>query len=229
LAARQKAGIKLRRPIGRIIVESEDPQVADALSSLEGIFREQTNCKTVEVGKEATFELEVRGNMSCLGRRLRSSARAVADAIAAADPESIRAGLDEDGHYTLELEGREVRIEEEDLTFRRRIAEHLVMVEQPLGRIFVDTTMTEELVMEGLAKELVRRIQDMRKDLDLHVNDMVDVSVRGPTEKVEGMLDYVARETRASSIRTSGPPLGQGYEKEWRVEDDTFVISIERA
>jgi isoleucyl-tRNA synthetase len=228
LAARQKAGIKLRLPVGTILISSQAPQVQRALDSLGNIFTEQVNCKEVKAVPEIESVLEARPQMASLGRKYRSRAGEIEEALAGVDPPTLEKSIRENGSYSLELGPDAFEINGEDVSFERRMLEHYVGVEHPLGTVVIDVTMTDELISEGLVKELVRRIQQMRKDMDLKVSDHIQVSVLGPEglEKVRAWVDYLAAETRARSVLLGKPLEGKTFQRRWKLEDGEYAISI---
>jgi len=228
LSARQKAGVKLRLPVGKIHIVSPKPETAKALSVLEDIFKDQTNCKKVKVVDSMEFDLVAKPELPSLGRKFRSESRKVAEAIVRGDARMMREDLGERGRCTVALGDRVFELGPEDVSFVEEIPEHLEVVDAPCGRVLVDTRMTEELVSEGLAKELVRRIQDMRKDMDLKVNDFIEVSLTGTgsLEKVRGYSDYIATQTRAQSVHMGKALQGASYSKTWKLGEDEYEISI---
>ncbi len=228
LAARQKAGIKLRRPVGRVIVQTTQPDVESAVKTLDGIFKELTNSKSVEVTRTSPAILETKPNMARLGRKFKSSARDVAEAVLEVNAESVRRAFEESGFFRLSAKGKQYQLERDDVDLEAKMPEGLVCAEHALATVIVDTEMDDELVAEGLAKEFVRRIQDMRKDLDLDISDFIEVSIAGPTGMVEDLVDYISRETRAKSLDLAKSPLEGSYTKNWKVEDDAYEISIRR-
>ncbi len=231
LAARQKAGIKLRRPVGRIIVESGDEKVASAVRSLEEIMREQTNSKKIEIVEKAAGAVRLKPNMAALGRRFRSKAPAVAQALSSANTEKVKKDLDR-GSHRVEADGEIFEIERGDVEFFEELPEGYVRVQGAVASVVLDTRMNEELIAEGFAKELVRRIQDMRKDMDLQVNDYIQVAIDGPAaglEMARKQLGYIENETRAKSISLKGKMPEGAYSKKWPLEEGEYEISIIKA
>ena len=94
----------------------------------------------------------------------------------------------------------------------------------------IDTRITAEEELEGLARELVRRIQFMRKELALEISDYIEVWVEGDDEirkALEEMKEYIANETRAKALNPGAPPEDV-YRREWDIDDKTVVIGIRR-
>jgi isoleucyl-tRNA synthetase len=146
------------------------------------------------------------------------------------DPSALKSALEGKGIYEIKLDNKTYEIGPEDVSFVESMPDNLVAVEAPLGRVIIDVSLTSELLQEGLAKELIRRIQDMRKDLDLSVDDHIEVTVEGGgrLESIEELRDYISTETRAVSMLLGRGPAGEAYSKEWEVEGDRYKISVRR-
>jgi isoleucyl-tRNA synthetase len=227
LSTRQKAGIKLRQPVGEIVIETQDPKVLEALERLESVFLEQTNCKAVKVVEEIEHRMEIKPDLPSIGRKFRSKAKQVTEALGEADPDEIRQSMGKDGHYELEADGKSFTLDGDDIQFVRRIAEHYVEADSPLGKVMLDTRLSDDLVSEGLAKEIVRRIQDMRKDLDLDIDEYIEAAVTGPSiDRLEGYTDYISTETRSESLGFNAKLEGEVYTKHWQIEEGEYDISI---
>ena len=115
----------------------------------------------------------------------------------------------------VEIEGKTFHLTREHLTVEEKLPEFLVAEEFEGGRVFVDRTLTRELLAEGLAREFVRRIQEMRKRLDLDVNDRIVVTIETSEENrelLEENIDYVKKETRAVEVRFEA---AKGYVVKW--------------
>ena len=107
-----------------------------------------------------------------------------------------------------------------------RLPEGYEFEEFSKGNVYIYTVLDEELKREAYARELVRRIQEMRKELDLNVEEFINVVVDFPKELVEGWEGYIKSETRAKSLVFGKPE--NGYIKEWNIEGVKAVIGIER-
>jgi isoleucyl-tRNA synthetase len=208
-SARQRAKIKLRYPVGRIIVETEDETVKRAVERLNRILRDQLNAKEVVVGK-VKRELVIKPNFAKVGPEFKGDAKLVIAWINEHGKE-----LYEKGEMDVELEGKTFHLTREHLTVEEKLPDFFVSEEFEGGRVFVDKTLTRELLAEGLAREFVRRIQEMRKRLDLDVNDRITVTIETSEENrelLEENLDYIKKETRAVEVVFGE---AKGYVVEW--------------
>ncbi|HPJ31142.1 MAG TPA: class I tRNA ligase family protein, partial [Methanothrix sp.] len=225
--ARQKGGRKLRWPVSEVIVApaKEIPDLKDLL----GILKSQTNCKTVavmNVGEKPEMETAINPVPKKIGPVFKGDAQKVIEALKEADPAKIRDGIRSGecvvGGYT---------IQPDMIEFLEKIPENLVAADFSGGIVYVDLTLTEELKAEGYAREIIRRVQDMRKELDLRVEEKIEASVRVEDEEVlslvETMKDHIASEVRAKCLHLgSDLKVSGSLVKDWSVEDVEMTIGI---
>ncbi|MDD5050068.1 MAG: DUF5915 domain-containing protein, partial [Methanoregulaceae archaeon] len=170
-----------------------------------------------------------------IGPVFKGEAQKVIEVLKEADSAMVRAGISAGdcvvGGYA---------ISPDMVEFLEKIPENLVAAEFPSGWVYVDVTLTEELKAEGYAREIIRRVQDMRKELDLRVEEKIEASIRVEDEKVlklvATMKEHIASEVRAKHL-DMGPTLDiiswlENLEgslvKDWSVEDVSMTIGISR-
>jgi isoleucyl-tRNA synthetase len=225
-AARQKAKIKLRYPVRQILIETEDETTKKAVERLNYLLKDQLNAKEVKVAK-VEREIRVKPNFAKLGPHFKGDAKLIAKWIEEQDDRELYEKLMQ-GKLKVEIEGKEFTIEREHIVVEEELPDFLVGEEFDHGKVFVDKTLTRELMMEGLAREFVRRIQEMRKQLDLDVNDRIMVYIETTEENKEllqNMLDYIKGETRAVEVRFEE---AKGYVVEWpEVEAKIGIEKVE--
>ncbi|MCA6214683.1 isoleucine--tRNA ligase [Thermococcus bergensis] len=225
-AARQKAKIKLRYPVRQILIETEDETTKKAVERLNYLLKDQLNAKEVKVAK-VEREIRVKPNFAKLGPHFKGDAKLIAKWIDEQNDRELYEKLMQ-GKLKVEIEGKEFTIEREHIVVEEELPDFLVGEEFDHGKVFVDKTLTRELMMEGLAREFVRRIQEMRKHLDLDVNDRIMVYIETTEENKEllqNMLDYIKGETRAVEVRFEE---AKGYVVEWpEVEAKIGIEKVE--
>ncbi|MPW39760.1 isoleucine--tRNA ligase [Thermococcus sp. 101 C5] len=225
-AARQKAKIKLRYPVRQILIETEDETTKKAVERLNYLLKDQLNAKEVKVAK-VEREIRVKPNFAKLGPHFKGDAKLIAKWIEEQDDRELYEKLMQ-GKLKVEIEGKEFTIEREHIIVEEELPDFLVGEEFDHGKVFVDKTLTRELMMEGLAREFVRRIQEMRKQLDLDVNDRIMVYIETTDENkglLQEMLDYIKGETRAVEVRFEE---AKGYVVEWpEVEAKIGIEKVE--
>ena len=236
--ARQKAKRKLRWAVRRIVIAPEDERIIHAVESLKDVLAEQTNAKEI-VLLDAGVEWDELGteaipDMAKLGPAFKKDAGKVADAIRKADARAIRDAIGETGEWTCDLDiaGGVATITREMVDFRSTVPEFAADSEFARGIVYVDTTLTPEIEAEGYGAEAIRRIQDMRKELDLEVNDWIGVALELADEykRVADLLRskeaFIAREVRAKEISIGDVSAAGDLVKDWDVEGVKMRIGV---
>lgn len=237
-AARQKANLKLRWPVARAMVRVSSEEVASLVRGLRDVLKRQLNCKELVLlspGEySADFRLVCRPNVEVLERKFGELAKSIVNSLAAMDASRLRAELERYGFAGLHVDGRKVRITEEDVSFEEAVPEGYVSAEVEVGKVVIDARLTPELKAECLARELVRRLQTMRKELDLAMDERVDVEIGVYAEEHLKLLtsqqDYIAREVRVRNLRLCSVQQvsNLGYVKDWDIDGDKFKLLLRR-
>ncbi|MDQ1262189.1 MAG: isoleucyl-tRNA synthetase, partial [Euryarchaeota archaeon] len=232
--ARQKGGRKLRWPVSEILIAPAKETVD--LGNLENVLKGQTNSKKITVlaaGEKPKMDLEIAPVHKKIGPVYKGAAKEVVEAIAAADPAEVKRQLD-CGEATVSFAGKEYKITAEMVAIKELPPQNLPAAEFSRGFVYVDITLTAELEAEGYAREIIRRIQDMRKELDLRVEDqiraVVDIESKPILDLAMQKKDHIASEVRAANFQ-----LGLGLElqgklvKDWDIEGICVRIGIDRS
>jgi isoleucyl-tRNA synthetase len=233
--ARQKAGRKLRWPVSEIVI-SPSIDVVD-IGGLDGVLKGQTNSKKITVlspGEKPQMDLEMSPVHKKIGPVFKGESSRVVEALKAADPFLVKGQLDV-GEAQLAYQGKSYSITKEMVEFKETPPANLSAAEFLKGFVYVDVTLTPELEAEGYAREIIRRIQDMRKELDLRVEDqiraVVDIESKPILDLALREKDYIANEVRASEMEM-GLGLGLGVRgslvKDWEIEEVCVRIGIDR-
>jgi isoleucyl-tRNA synthetase len=227
--ARQEAGMKLRWPVGEVVVAG-DEAVEAAVEALEHVVADQANAKEVRFAGEEYegLALEAEPVRDHVGPTFKGEAPAVMDAIREADAEALRADLEADGEAGLAVDGDEVTVTDEMVTFSTALPEGLLGASFEGGAVYVDAERTPALEAESYANELLRRIQETRKEMDLAIDERIQVEVALPDGFPDGVSDHlgdVAREARADDLRVVDEPEG-GHVGTWSVEGEDVVVAV---
>ncbi len=216
-ALRAKMGIKLRYPLAKaILVTKED------ISSFIPFLKEEMNVKEIEIsGSHHPFmEKIVKANYSSLGPKFKDKAGYVASIIE-------KTSADEISSLRVKIDGEEYKLEEGDYTIEEKAKEGLAFIKINEDFIFLSTVQTPDLVAEGFSRELVRRIQEMRKEMNLDMEEKIVTTIACNEERVKGWKDYIKKETR-SSVITFGKGEGD-FVKGWNIDGEKIKIGISRA
>ncbi len=230
--ARQKLKRKLRWPVKRIVIAPEKEEVLEAVRSLESVLKEQSNAKDVVLlnVNEAWDELGVEAvpNHSALGPAFKKDVGKVVAELKKADARELKKEISEKGSFKL----RSGVITQEMVSFKETIPQAIAHSDFSAGDVYVDTELTGEIESEGYAKEVIRRIQDMRKELDLAVEEEINVVAEIKDARVSKLVlelkDFIAGEVRAKSLSIGEVEVTGDLVKDWDVEDVKIRIGVAR-
>jgi len=225
-SVRQKAGIKLRWPLSTMTIECPETNetVTTAIHDLETIILAQGNVKSVEVTKKwDKLEKKIEPNYSAIGPAFKAEGKKAAEFITSHDPEDLLEKIE-----TGSAKFNDIPIIMDMVTISEKVPEGFHMGEFSHGRLYLDSRITPELEAEAYGREIIRRVQEMRQEQNLKVEEMISTTLHVTEdlrEKIIGWIDHIATETRSEDIRFGEPA---GYSKEWDVEDYKVLIGIER-
>jgi isoleucyl-tRNA synthetase len=219
--ARQQAERKLRWPVRRVVVSTDDDGVRDALAALEDLFLDRVNAKSLEVVEEYDELVEVaEPQMGAIGPEFGEDAEKVMNVVRGQRREKVEAGV--------EVDGEEVVLDDEMVEYRDETPEDVEGIEFEGGTVYVDVSLDDEIRAEGYARELVRRVQEMRKELDLDVEERIRVSFDAEDDEVLELAmserDYVLEETRADEIADD---VDADLTEDWDVEGVPVTVAVE--
>ncbi len=228
-SARNSANIKLRQPLARALVHLEDgeEQLDDALAA---IVLDELNVKQIvlvaEAGELVSYRLLPDNKL--LGPRFGQRFPAVRAALAALDPlaaaRRLRAGLP----LSIEVDGEQVELAPGEVLVQQDAREGLAVAVERGTTVAIDTVVTDELRREGLAREVVRRLQNLRKEAGFELDDRI-VTVY----QAEGVLaqvmsewrDFITAETLSVEMRLAAPDAGM-HSAEFRIEGDGLQLGV---
>jgi isoleucyl-tRNA synthetase len=209
-AARERVRIRVRQPLG--VLQAVVPEPALLTEELLGVLREELNVKRVQFlqGAGDLVSLRAQPNFRQLGKRFGGQTQEAAGLIRALDGDSLRAYARGDG-VAIEVAGTSHLLEPGDLEVIEESAGELVVESDEGCTVALDPTVDEALRLEGLARELVNRIQRVRKDSGLAVSDRIRLVVFGGADVVraaEEHRDYIAAETLATEVALASESEG---------------------
>jgi isoleucyl-tRNA synthetase len=219
--ARTEARVKVRQPLARALV-TVPAERRDAVAGLLDLVAAELNVKQVgfAAGEDGLVAYRLVPNFRALGPRFGRQAPAVAAAVREADAGELpprlqrgeRIGVDVPGLGRVELGPEEVGVVEEPVTGWR-------VVREGGASVALDLTITPELRLEGLARELVRAVQDLRKEAGLKVSDRIELAIDADGEVAEAVRahgDYLRGETLAVALHRA--PQGDGFEASFELD-----------
>lgn len=232
LRIRNKININVRQPLTKIIIPIDDEEEKMAIESVKDIILDEINVKAIEYVADDTgiVEKTAKPNFAVLGKKLGAKMKKAVPRIITMTTEEITK-FENEGAISLDMaDGNKVRLIEEDVEIQRT-GLHGWSVETEQGMtVAVDTELTPELINEGLAREFINRVQNMRKEADFDVTDRIQVKYHGSTQlekAVEALNDYISSETLALELEP-GKMESFDYIKEWEIDGSECVIAIKR-
>ena len=235
LALRRKVNIKVRQPLSKLMIPVISEKLRAQLESVKEIMLAEVNVKEAEFISDTTgiITKRIKPNFRTLGKKYGPVMKQIAAAFGALDQKTI-AAIETDGRYEFEVGGTNVVLEPEDYEISSEdMPGWLVSTEGQLT-IALDVEVSDDLRAEGVARELVNRIQNVRKDSGLDVTDKVDVTIYadGGTAAEIGVSinlfrDYLSSQTLALSIG-SAPLSEAGDAKEVEWDEETIKIKVQK-
>ena len=227
---RQKTSLKTRQPLSRIAIPASE-ETRRLIEQMNDVILEEINVKAIEfidesspiVRKTATANFKVIGPK--FGKRVNAVARRIKEMSSA---EAVQ--LDQTGTFSTEISGSPITITREDVSIAAQSIEGWLVESGGGLTVALDTTLTPELINEGLAREFVNRVQNMRKDAGFEVTDRIRIHFEAPSrvaEAVQRLSDYVKSETLAAQV-TVGRNSAEHWEK-WDIDGEPCEIGISKA
>jgi isoleucyl-tRNA synthetase len=202
---RKKEKIKVRQPLQRILVPVLSEKFKAQVANMAELIQTEVNIKEIEYLDDASGILvkQIKPNLPLLGKKLGPKMRFVVAALQNWGPTEI-AQIEREGHFLLSVEGEEIELLlEEVLISSQDIPGWSVASDQGVT-VALDVNLTEELKQEGIARDLVNRIQNLRKDLGLEVQDKIKLLVADSNAEVNEAIalfgSYIQEETQAISL-----------------------------
>lgn len=235
LALRRKVNIKVRQPLAKLVIPILDDKLQEQFQRVQSLVLNEVNVKEVEFirNTEGLITKKIKPNFKTLGKRYGKQMKEIASAFAVMDQKSIaeieRSGMAEDSRYLLHLAGGDVVLERGDYEITSEDMPGWLVASEGKLTVALDITISEALKREGTARELVNRIQNLRKESGFDVTDKIVAIVEKNSEIVaslEDYLQYVCSQTLCNNIELQDAPQGAA-EVEWG-NNETLRIKISR-
>jgi isoleucyl-tRNA synthetase len=227
---RAKTNLKVRQPLSRIAVPAS-ADVRRLIEQMNDVIIEELNVKTIEFVDESSpiVRKTANPNFKQLGPKFGKQVNAVAKRIREMSSAEV-VQLDQTGTFSTDVNGTAVTIAKEDVTVTAQSMEGWLVESGDGLTVALDTTLTPELVNEGLAREFVNRVQNMRKDAGLEVTDRIRIHFEAPprvSDAVGAMSEYVKSETLATHL-VPGRDSAEHWTK-WEIDGESCEIGISKA
>ena len=229
-AARNRVGIKIRQPLAEIWATVPKGINKKGLESLSHLILDEVNVKKISFVEDdiCLTELVARPDFGRLGPKFGKNASLIAQKIRSLGAEEL-IRFKKDNRLKLELDGEMVELGAGDLEIGEKEKEGFVVESENEYKVALSTILTEELKDEGFARELVNKIQNMRKSAGFEVMDRIKVDIKTTprlNRAIEALDEYIERETLAQDITSSGEK--GDLSKEWDINGEKAQISVTR-
>lgn len=225
-ALRSKIGIKVKYPLSSATLVCEK-KTEDLIKNLLDLLNEEINVKQInfERNTEKFMTKSLKPNHSKIGPKYKQKARIISQKIEEKSEELYKK-FEKQKEITLDINGEKIKLLEEDLEIVLTVKEHIAETQTDDVTLILDTDLTPELEAEGFAREIVRRIQSMRKELDLDVEDKIKTEIKTDKETpLKTWVDYIKGETRSEKLSFTDTPSGK-LVKKWKIDEFEVEIGI---
>lgn len=230
-ALRSKIGIKVRYPLSTATLVC-DKKTEDSIKDLLDLLNEEINVKQITFERDTSnFMIKsVKPNPSVIGKRFHDKAKGIFSKIEQINKNKIYEELDKNKKIIIELDGEKIILTKDDFQIIETEKENIARTEIEKIILLLNTYLSPELESEGFAREIVRRIQSMRKELNLDVEDKIITQIKVNADKKIGLQkweDYIKDETRSKSIEYVEKPNGK-LVKKWDIDEIEAEIGINK-
>lgn len=226
-ALRKEHKLKVRQPLQAVHVVSSDPKVLSFLKEQQHLIAEELNVKKVIFSSDEKefVRLKAKPNFRVLGKKAGRLMKGAQTAIEEFTQAQLKEFLERKA-MDIEVEGHTIHLTEEDVQVERMVHEGLVAANQGLITIALNTHLDEELLLEGLAREIVNKVNTMRREANFSVTDRISLHMQASDrvkKSFELFKDYICQEVLAVDVQ-----FGKAEGIEWDLNGEKAIIAISK-
>jgi len=227
---RAKSNLKVRQPLSRIMV-AMDKDKRDSVSYMRDVILEEVNIKELVVLEDdsSIVNKSAKANFKTIGPKFGKLVKKIASEIAKFNKEQI-ALLEKEKSISISVEGENIELSPDDVEIINSEIEGWVVETEEGITVAIDSELNDDLIAEGYSREVVNRIQNMRKDAGFDVMDRIKISYQTDSKLstfINQFSDYIMRETLADLIENIDS--NEGYKQDWELGDFTCTITVQRS
>lgn len=205
LSLRAKEKIKVRQPLQKIMIPIDSESQKNEILAVADLIKSEVNVKEVEVLEDASDILvkQIKPNFKVLGPRFGKDMKAIAQLVNNFTASDIK-NIEQNGILEVEINGKSITLERTDVEITSQDIEGWLVANEGSLTVALDVTISEELRKEGIARELINRIQNLRKDSGFEVTDRINVTFQTDehiVKAVEANLAYIKSETLTNELK----------------------------
>lgn len=229
LSLRKKLGIKVRQPLQKVLIPVSSDLMESRLKKVEDLIKAEVNVKEINYlrEEESFIHKRIKPNFKVLGSRMGSKMKLLTIALSEFTQEEI-AKIDKEGEITVDLDGFPVVLTLGDVEIFAEDIPGWSVASKGTLTVALDTTLTDELKNEGNARELINRIQNIRKDRDFNLTDRIQVEIQqndSINESINEYMNYICAEILADSLSLK-PEIEDGTDIE--VNDILLKVRVNK-
>lgn len=205
LSLRAKEKIKVRQPLQKIIIPIDSETQKNDILAVSKLIKHEVNVKEIELLDDASDILvkQIKPNFKTLGPRFGKDMKAIANAVINFTPEDINK-IEQNGSLEIVVNDKKITLERSDVEITSQDIEGWLVAKEGAFTVALDVTITDDLRSEGIARELVNRIQNLRKDSGFEVTDRIDVKLQKDDQVVNAIdanMAYIKSETLTDELK----------------------------
>ena len=205
LSLRAKEKIKVRQPLQKIMIPVDNQYQKEEIQAVSALIKHEVNVKEIELLEDASDILvkQIKPNFKVLGPRFGRDMKLVSSAITSFSADDIKK-IEQNGTLDVEINGKNVTLELNDVEITSQDIEGWLVANEGALTVALDVTITDDLRKEGIARELVNRIQNLRKDSGFEVTDRIDVQLQNDAlvaAAIASNEDYIKSETLTEDLK----------------------------
>jgi isoleucyl-tRNA synthetase len=204
LSLRAKEKIKVRQPLQKIMIPVENEEQKSSILAVANLIKHEVNIKEIELLEDASDILvkQIKPNFKTLGPKFGREMKSIANAIRNFSKEEI-SKIELEGKIPIELDGKMINLELSDVEISSKDIEGWLVANEGSITVALDVTISENLRREGVARELINRIQNARKDRGLEVTDRIKLTILkfgDLQESIDNNKEYIMSETLTEEL-----------------------------
>ena len=207
-----------------------DKKTEDSIKDLLDLLNEEINVKQIYFERDTSkFMIKsLKPNYSSIGKRFHEKSKSILDELEKIDKNKLYDKINREKKIEIKLKSEKITLKKDDFLIIEKEKDHIARTETEDVILIINTKLTPELIAEGFAREIIRRIQSMRKELDLDVEDKISAELKVDKDKMTALKQwesYIKGETRSKKINYVEKPSGE-LVKKWKIDEIDVEIGI---
>jgi isoleucyl-tRNA synthetase len=230
LSARDRSGYGVRWPLKTVNIVTKEEKAVEAAEKMIGLIKNMTNIKNINVQETMPgIKLSVKPNFKNIGKDFGKDTAKIIAKIGSESDKTMLGHIDQDGKFDLKIDGNDFEIKKDHLNIEREVPEGFIEAEFKYGLVYLDTHMDDKLEAEGYSRELMRRIQQLRKKSGLEKVDKISLFVKA-SEELVGMFEEHSKMIKEKvgaeqlNISTNEPSKKHSFSSKEKVKGKEFEL-----